>query len=282
MTKNVKITLSIIVIILIVAVAYVFYAKKEHEITPNNNSNPSESFGSTSPITVGLDGINGGSAEVKTSDGTIVKVPALSKEAIAKIPKPNLDRTITVTTANTDDATKKQIENIIKQTIAEVKANPYSFDTWIKLGTEFKIAGDYQAAREMWEYVNLVVPTNVASFSNLGDLYQGFLKDYVKAEYNLKKVVQNDPNYIEGYVNLSNLYRYQLKDQAKAISTLKDGIAKNLKAVDLYLNLASYYKEIGDKVSALKYYNEAEVIAVQLKNEALVTSIKAEISGLSK
>ena len=95
------------------------------------------------------------------------------------------------------------------------------------LGVYRKIIGDYEGAREVWEYASAIRPQNSVSFNNLGELYAYYLKNNKKAEENYAKAIENDPSAIYIYRNFFDFYRYFAKDTAKARAILEKGIAAN-------------------------------------------------------
>jgi tetratricopeptide (TPR) repeat protein len=105
--------------------------------------------------------------------------------------------------------------------------NRLDLKAWLNLGTLHKIGGDYKAAEEVWKFVTDIVPKNVAAYSNLGDLYQNFLKDYPKAETNYLKTIELEPTNINAYSSLYTLYRFMIKDTPKAAAILQKGLKAN-------------------------------------------------------
>ncbi len=61
-------------------------------------------------------------------------------------------------------------------------ADPRDFNAWLNLAILHKIAGDYRGAEAIWLYSTKVWPTSPIAYNNLGDLYQNFLKDPIKAK----------------------------------------------------------------------------------------------------
>jgi tetratricopeptide (TPR) repeat protein len=67
-------------------------------------------------------------------------------------------------------------------TVKAIEVNPEDFAAWLNLGILRKMAGDYRGAEAIWIFTSANWPTSPTSFNNLGDLYQNFLKDPVKAK----------------------------------------------------------------------------------------------------
>jgi tetratricopeptide (TPR) repeat protein len=66
---------------------------------------------------------------------------------------------------------------------AALTTSPDRVDLWLKLGTVYKIAGQYDAAIAAWDYVAHAGPSsiNYIAYGNLGDLYLNFTHEYAKA-----------------------------------------------------------------------------------------------------
>ena len=109
----------------------------------------------------------------------------------------------------------------------QLKKNNDNLENWLVLGVYRKMIGDYEGAREIWEYASAIRPQNSISFNNLGELYAYYLKDNAKAEENYQKAIENDPSAIYIYRNFFDFYRYFAKNTAKARAILEQGIAAN-------------------------------------------------------
>jgi len=75
----------------------------------------------------------------------------------------------------------------IEKQYAEVKTvlnkDKNDFNAWLSLAVLYKIGGDYRGAEAIWLYATKAWPQSPVPFGNLGDLYQNFLNDPVKAKY---------------------------------------------------------------------------------------------------
>jgi tetratricopeptide (TPR) repeat protein len=210
---------------------------------------------------------------------TIDQVP-IEKGKTVTTKVPDLNRQV-IFKADVPSETKKVIIDNIARLVANLKGDNTRFNDWLDLGIQYKIAGDYEGARDAWEYASALSPLNYISFSNLGDLYTNYLKNYSKAEENLKTSIKNKPDYTTGYRALYELYRYSYKEKANlAPQILKEGLSKNPKNTDLMILLAQYYKETGDKTQALKYYNQALNEFGKIGNTSMAALIQKEINNL--
>ncbi|HYF13036.1 MAG TPA: tetratricopeptide repeat protein [Candidatus Paceibacterota bacterium] len=147
---------------------------------------------------------------------------------------PSLNRPIAITAPLSEDV-KVVLRNLLEQQIAMLRKEPTRVDLWLQLGTNRKIAGDYEGAIEAWEYVAQVAPKQVSATAhgNLGDLYMYFIKDYPKAETRFQQAIALNPNVIEYYRALFYLYRDIFKDSSKAEAIRAEGIKNNPGTTDL-------------------------------------------------
>ena len=124
---------------------------------------------------------------------------------------------------------KKSITNsAIKSLSEELKIKPDFLNGWLQLGLLKKAVGDYQGAKESWEYAVTVWPDEYVAYNNLADLYHFYLKDFSKAELNAKKVIELNPNLAAGYRSLFELYTLSYKEKMDlAGDVLIDGIKNN-------------------------------------------------------
>ncbi|MBI4134781.1 MAG: tetratricopeptide repeat protein [Candidatus Sungbacteria bacterium] len=146
----------------------------------------------------------------------------------------------------------------IQSLAAAIRANPDSLDPWLRLGITKKVIGDFEGARDAWEYASFIRPQNVISFRNLGEIYWHYLPDYPRAEANLRKAIENDSSYVDVYITLSELYRYSYTEKADlADDVLLEGFSKNPeKAHDFLAYLGRYYKETGNTAKAIEYFEK--------------------------
>ena len=160
----------------------------------------------------------------------IIPVEEFNNET--SIPIPDLNGEIVISQKIPLDA-----QDILKEKIStlrsELKTDNIQYDKWINLGLQYKIAEDYESAKEVWEYVNLVWPKNSISFHNLGDLYGYYLKNPQKSEENFKKAIDNSPNNIMYYFKLAEFYRDVVKDNDKAVQVAQKGVSKNPNSQEL-------------------------------------------------
>jgi tetratricopeptide (TPR) repeat protein len=123
---------------------------------------------------------------------------------------------------------RSQLTGELAQIQANIRSNPLDLQAWESLGAVYKMGGDYAHAKQAWEYIITVSPSSPAPYSDLGDLYMNFLKDYPQAEKNYLKVVALRPQAVDAYRNLYTLYRYLYKtDTSAASDILNEGLKNN-------------------------------------------------------
>lgn len=187
------------------------------------------------PNTVNLSGVD------MVGDGNVQIVPINEKKLP---PAPTLVRSTDFKTDISPEIKKITISNLEKA-IVEIKKDPTSIDNWFDFGLQRKQLGDYEGARDVWEYTKALEPNNIVSWNNLGDLYHFYLKDYKKSEDNWKKTISLQPDYSQGYRGLYELYTYSMPEKVSQIPViLKLGIEKAPEATDLAVLLAEYEKSI--------------------------------------
>lgn len=167
------------------------------------------------------------------SDGDIndVEVKQISDNTIDNIAKqelihPVLDRAIVFQDSFPEDA-RAIIRNNIAILTKQLKTDPTSFNNWLDLAIQYKIIEDYEGARDVWEFLNILFPGNSISFRNLADLYGYYLDNQQKAEENFLKAIEISPDEIEYYIKTMEFYRDVMKDNEKASQIIERGVNSN-------------------------------------------------------
>jgi tetratricopeptide (TPR) repeat protein len=153
----------------------------------------------------------------------------------------------------------------INDAYSSIRVNYDILDPWISLGQLRKVIGDYEGARDAWEFGGLLRPQNSATFNNLGALYGLYLNNLPKAEANYLQSVENDPANIPSYIDLAELYwnTGEAAYQNKISAWLLRGLEENLGAqnrIPLLGRLAKYYADTGDNQKAIRYYEEILIL----------------------
>ena len=207
-------------------------------------------------------------------------IPIVAPKTVLRGTIPNLDKKWSIPESYSADA-KIIINKNITDLTRELKANNDQYDKWITLGNTRKLVGDYDEARNIWEFTSRIWPDGLVAYHNLGDLYGSYLKDKIKAETNMLKVIEIDPHYIGEYISLYHLYEQQYgKQDSRAVGILTKGLGNNSQSVDIMIALGSNYRDLGDKVNARKYYEMAIAQAKVLGNLKLQAVLETELSNL--
>jgi len=181
-----------------------------------------------------------------------------------------LNRDVVINIEMTDERKEKWTGDLT-QVKKDLEANLDSLQNWLQLGLLFKSAGDYEGARDIWEYASVIRPSNSISFHNIGDVNHYYLKNFEEAEKNYLKAIENAPAQFFTYNNLYELYRYSVEDMDKAEKILLRGIDDNPMDPYLMILLGIFYEETGKTSDALFYYEKA--LGFDSGNEALKKDI---------
>jgi len=259
---------AVIVVLLILAFGYYLYtSNKDGEKVPDV---PADSTVAEEDILPGV---------TVTGDGVSMEnTPALP--SAPEVPAPSVDRPLTFSASMSEEAREIYRTNIATLT-KNIKETGGLVSEWLDLGTLWKQIGDYEGARLAWEYVAAIRPEGNVAFLNLGDLYHYYLKDFPKAEANLKKGIANDPSYVPGYLGLFELYKDSYRQNtASAVNTLLIGLEGTDDNINLLVPLALYYAEKGDSENARVYYEKAIRKAEQDGDTARAELLEAELARL--
>lgn len=145
----------------------------------------------------------------------------------------------------------------------------FNFRAFMEAGSIKKGVGDWEGARDIWEYVNVKRPKNSVSFANLGDLYANFLKDPIKAEQNFLKAIENDPS-DPGYVrNLLELYEYQMPNKLGfSEQVFTKAIEKNPDKAEFWLLLAHFEELAKNYDKAIEAWEKVKTLEPSHKEVA--------------
>lgn len=273
LNKNQSIFLAVVIVLAIGGtIAYNKTGKSDPVDTTVDTSTAAVTATSTATSSVintnGVTAVLSNGAEIKIDQ----KVPAAAR--------PSLDRPITIT-ATLTDTQKTDARKAIEAAIAALKKNPLDTVAWTNLALYRKNIGDFEGARQVWEYIGVVAPADDVPFINLGNLYHFYLKDYPKAEANFFRAIKNNPKSESGYRGLHELYLYSYKTNTTAAADiLLQAAAKNPDNPDFLTLLGAYYRDKGDKPTARIYYEKALELAVKFKDDQLKQMVEQELKTL--
>ena len=213
-----------------------------------------------------------------TGDFTVTPL----SEGKIDIKEPSLDREIVIPNYFSKEASEI-VKNKINEVVSNLRSGQSTSENWLKLGVYRKQIDDYEGARQIWEYVATVWPDSYIAFSNLGDIYHYYIKDYVKAETNMLRALQLEPKVLSNYRNLFDLYALSYTEKKdKADDVLIEAIKKNPDKIDIMILLARFYKDNGQKESSREYYEKAVESAKSQGLLNVVEDISKEMDQLGQ
>ncbi len=181
-------------------------------------------------------------------------------------------------TAKLSPAEKHTLQSGYALAFNDIAKDKLDFNAWINVGTLNFMAGNYETAKQVWQYTSAQWPSNHASHNNLGELYMSYLKDYPKAEKEFLAAIVNKPDDTNPYRNLFTLYSetsYKPSNSA-AEDILKKAIAANPRAVDMQYTLAVYLKKLGRTDEAMAMFQAAIDNATKQGQTQLAAQIKTD------
>ncbi len=115
----------------------------------------------------------------------------------------------------------------MERIISELKKNPSNAALWSELGLYRKETGDYEGARQAWEFAYELQPANSIIAENLGVLYGYYLKNGLKSEEFFRAAIALEPQSIHLRLRLFELYRDVFQDKGKARAAIEDALKDN-------------------------------------------------------
>lgn len=170
------------------------------------------------------------------------------------------------------DEQREKIYADIRMQGSAVKEKPEFITGWLQVGILKKVIGDYEGARDAWEYAGIIRPENSVTFANLGELYWKYLPDFPRSEKNFLISIKNKKSDPAVYISLSELYSYSYTSKSDlADDVLLEGIAANPDSTNLMRTLAYLYERQGNFVSALEWWQK--VLAGEPADANVVSTI---------
>lgn len=204
----------------------------------------------------------------KKTDSELPKLPIYAGRPIGEV---NEDKEVT---GVYPESRKTDFKQELLGLASSLSKDSDTLDGWVRVGVIKKFFGDYEGARDAWEYAGVIRPQNAISFSNLGNLYAFYLKDYSRAEISFKTAIKNAPGDIFIYTALADLYRYSwIQKSGEVVNIINEGLVANPDNQTLLSYLGRYYKEKEDYVKALKYYEK--ILVLSPDNQAVTAEIEA-------
>lgn len=153
---------------------------------------------------------------------------------ISEFPTPFLERELSELTPET--------LSYLEELTHRINNDTYDVGAWIEIGGVWKSGGDFDGAREAWEYALLLNPKSIITLVNLGNLEYRQFGNYSKAEGYYLSAIRENPSDIVAYLQITELYKYGFKDISRAILVVDGGLELVPGNKDL-LELKSMIKE---------------------------------------
>ena len=225
----------------------------------------------------------------KTTESKNTQKPGLVTSSGAPLPPyrgrdPKETRSVSEEVKLFSEEQKKQLYDSIATEAQAVKTNPIYFNGWIRLGMLKKTIGDFEGARDVWEYASLIEPLNSLSFSNLGELYWRYLHDYRKAEENLQTSIKHKSDDIQNYVTLAELYYYSYQEKYDlADDVLLDGLKANPNDETMMRRLAYLYEQRKEWAKALEWWERILTMSPDDQTvQESIAKVKLRLEGQNK
>ena len=194
---------------------------------------------------------------------------------------PSLDRFIV-----SDSITgERRVELIaaMQNIVAAMQGGVVTTAHWLDLASMRRIAGDYEGAGEIWEYLTVINPDGYVAYINLGDLYKSYLKNPARAEGYYRKAVGLNPTYIPAYLTFHELYRYAYPAKEHlADDILFEALQKTENRLAILIPLGEYYESVGNAAEARKYFTEARDEANRRGETTIVLRINENLDRLNR
>lgn len=145
------------------------------------------------------------------------------------------------------------------------------FLAYAVIGSQRNIVGDYSGAEKYYLKALSIRPTDNLVLWNLANVYIA-QKKYQDAQVTLNKLIELDPYTIRYYIALADMYQYQIIDETKMVEAISRGLSNNVDHNDLLAYFAVYYKDKGDKIKAIEYYEK--LVKAHPENEAAKSDLE--------
>lgn len=156
----------------------------------------------------------------------------------------------------------KEAYGIVKKRQAELKKDKDNYDAYMSLAFHWKGIGEVlRDETYLWESIKIYDKVikrwgmkAYLPFLNQANVYI-LLKEYEKAETDLRIANEIDPGEQGLYIALAELYKnYMNKSDKEIRAVYLNGVERVVGGANLVLNYAIYLNGIGDYKEALKYY----------------------------
>ncbi len=160
--------------------------------------------------------------------------------------------------AGLSESQREELYKEIRDAARMLRDEPTFGQAWLQLGLLKKSIGDYEGARDAWEYASIVRPESFIPPANLAQIYWYYLPDYPRAEKEFREAIRRDANQPALYISLAEFYSFAYREkEPQADRVLREGIEANPQNVDVLKALGAVYERRGDYRSAVEWWEKA-------------------------
>ena len=174
----------------------------------------------------------------------------------------------------TYQASKKELADLA----TELAVEPDQPALWKRVAYIKHFYNDHLGARDAYEYVNRIAPTDSVAFYNLAVLYGYDLKEPERAKQKFETALRLSAFDVSFYVGFANFYREVMYDTAAAERVLLDGFAKVPTDVGITSTLGMLYRDVGNVAKAIEFYEKT--LAAKDLSSGERAAIQAEVDRL--
>lgn len=154
-------------------------------------------------------------------------------------------------------------------------------DEWFNLGVYYHTANDFEGAKEVWEFLAIVLPENAVVLDNLGKLHHYSLREFTSAEVYFKQSIERDPTSLTPYLELHELYKYSYKTgTTAAVDIINQAINKFPDVIGLYTTLGTYHRDRGEVAQARAAFTTGLNLARDMNDVDLIATFGRELERL--
>ena len=166
------------------------------------------------------------SVENQANGGQSSVISGSKNDEEIKKQMPDLDREIIIKENLSTEVKLRAIADL-KDTISRLKEDYDRREDWLNLGLVRKLFGDYEGAKEAWEFATIIRPNDPVAYHNLGELFWLHIPNYPLAEKYFLKAIEIGPENSLFYLKLHELYRYSYKEK---VNLADDILIQGIKA----------------------------------------------------
>jgi len=166
----------------------------------------------------------------------------------------------------------------LRDLAAKLAMNADQPELWKRVAYLKHFYNDDLGARDAYEYVNRIAPTDSVAFYNLAMLYGYNLKEPAKAKPKFEAAIRINPFNTSFYIGFANFHLEVMRDPRAAERVLLDGFGIVPTDVSITSNLGAYYRDHGNIPKAIEFYEKT--LAAKELSPGERTAIQAQVDKL--